>query len=248
MDLVEEMQQQSPTVSQRDEHVPPKFSSIFWWPPSLAPVAAGFTSPWVTVAGLCVFALEIGVIFAPAVGVAEPFRNVTSYLFHWFQFLSIITGPFGVIIAGAYYLVFLCAYALLVKDTALRRAKLRVIAYAPSMMLIPTVCLSLCATVRDAAEPGFFFGSTPAFVHWTVLAFFGHPAWLLVMLAFFLAQTRAGLQRVEQFMPARDPSCKKCGYSLKGLRDPRCPECGQPFDSSLLSVERAEVPSSEAKE
>ena len=27
-------------------------------------------------------------------------------------------------------------------------------------------------------------------------------------------------------VPARDRTCPKCGYSLKGIKSPICPECG----------------------
>lgn len=31
-----------------------------------------------------------------------------------------------------------------------------------------------------------------------------------------------------------EPTCRRCGYILRGLTQPRCPECGTPFDAARL--------------
>jgi len=35
------------------------------------------------------------------------------------------------------------------------------------------------------------------------------------------------------------PSCRSCGYCLRGLTEPRCPECGTPFSPDLIDEDSA---------
>lgn len=34
------------------------------------------------------------------------------------------------------------------------------------------------------------------------------------------------------------PTCRKCGYDLRGQRSPRCPECGASFDEDTLRIKQ----------
>ena len=53
------------------------------------------------------------------------------------------------------------------------------------------------------------------------------------VLAWLLYSTPAALMGIWLFgklnRKTLDPSCRKCGYHLKGLPEPRCPECSEPI-------------------